>query len=410
MTDYPDRPGYSFNPGPPPEASRFFRNKGLRPSFGYEDVEPEEHAVAYAVAKMGELDLLEAAKAETLKVLDEGLPFEAFQKSWRNNPALTDWWGKKEMTDPLTGEVKLVQLGSPRRLRTIYIANLATARAAGQWARIERNKDAFPYLEYTLGPSERHRPHHEDKAGLILPVESAFWDEWMPPNGWGCKCKVRVVTRREAARRGVSTTPDVPDQVFVNKRTGTRSIVPQGIDPGWQRNPGKLRREAAEGMLKERLEAAPEAVRRAAFKDIATSWFVQRLMTDPKAVGAAAIGIIAPDIMAASGASARIVEISDVTRDHLAPDRRLSDLIYVADMDKSARVILQTPKGWKHPRLVFRIDSAINPASDDPYDRLPLWLFVVIKPNLSVISTFFRAQASKETEIVKKAGRVLKGE
>ena len=29
MPDFPDRPGYSFDPGPPPEASRFLKNKAL---------------------------------------------------------------------------------------------------------------------------------------------------------------------------------------------------------------------------------------------------------------------------------------------------------------------------------------------------------------------------------------------
>jgi len=264
MTEHPDRPGYSFNPGPPPEASRFLRNKGLRPSFSWLDVEPEEHAVAFAVAKVAEMDLLEAMRGEVQRALDEGLPFAQFQKSWRANPALAGWWGRKAMEDPLTGEVVEAQLGSPRRLRTIYDANLRSARAAGQWERIERTKGAFPYLEYTLGASEKHRPHHADKEGLILPVDSPFWDEWMPPNGWGCKCKVRPVTRREAERRGISATPDIPDRKVVNKRTGDVQLVPVGIDPGWQRNPGKLRRQAAEGLLRDRLEGAPEAVVRAA--------------------------------------------------------------------------------------------------------------------------------------------------
>jgi uncharacterized protein with gpF-like domain len=186
MTDYPDRPGYSFNPGPPPEAARFLRNKGMRPAFSWLDVEPEEHAVAFSVAKAMELDVLEAIRGEVQKALEEGLPFATFKKNFRANPALSQWWGKRDMIDPVTGEMIEAQLGSPRRLRTIYTANLASARAAGQWERIERTKGAFPYLEYRLGPSERHRPLHEDKAGLILPGDSPFWDEWMPPNGWGC--------------------------------------------------------------------------------------------------------------------------------------------------------------------------------------------------------------------------------
>jgi hypothetical protein len=392
MTEHPDRPGYSFDPGPPPEASRFLKNKGLRPSFGYEDVEPEEHAVAFAVAKIGEIDLLEAAHTELQKALDEGLPLSAFQKSWRNNPKLTEWWGKKEMVDPLTGEFVEARLGSPRRLKTIYRANLASARAAGQWERAERTKAMLPFLEYRLGPSERHRPHHEAKAGMILPVDSPFWDEWMPPNGWGCKCWVRQLTRREAERRGIAATPDIPDMKYRNPRTGTVAIVPQGIDPGWQRNPGKLRLQAVEAMLKDRLEASPEAVQLAALRDIATSWRVERLMTDLKAKGNVPIAILPADYLGVLPDAKRVIEISDVTRVHVAEeksDRRIADLAHMAALDQAARVVLQKRPG-QHPRLIFELDSAMEPEAADPYLRLPLRVYVVIKAAGSFVHSFHR--------------------
>jgi hypothetical protein len=309
MTDASDRPGYSFDPGPPPEASRFLRNKGLRPSFSWKDVEPEEHAVAFAVAKVAELDLLEAMRAEVQRALDEGLTFESFQKSWRANPRLAEWWGRKAVEDPLTGAVVEAQLGSPRRLRTIYDANLRSARAAGQWERIERTQAAFPFLEYRLGPSEKHRPHHEDKAGLILPVDAPFWDEWMPPNGWGCKCWVRQVTKAEAGRRGVSDAPEVPDRKWYNERTGDTQLVPQGIDPGWQRNPGKLRRQAAEGLLRDRLEAAPEAVRQAALADIATSWAAERVLAGTSAA-VVPVAVLPPALAASLGLGSGLVRMT----------------------------------------------------------------------------------------------------
>lgn len=315
---YPDRPGYSFDPGPPPEASRYLRNKGLRPAFSFLDVEPEEHAVAFCVAKVMELDLLEAMRTEVQKALDEGLPIAAFARSWRANPKLSDWWGRREMVDPVTGETVEAQLGSPRRLRTIYEANLRTARAAGQWERIERTKDAFPYLEYRIGPSETHRPHHLDKAGRILPVGAAFWDEWMPPNGWGCKCWVRQVTAAEARRRGVSADPQPRDTVWVNPRTGERQIVPQGIDPGWQRNPGKLRLEHMEAMLHQKLLGLPEAARTIALRDIATSWRVERIMDG--APGRAPVGMISPDMAAAARVQDRMVWVNRATFEHLVLD------------------------------------------------------------------------------------------
>jgi hypothetical protein len=365
MTDASDRPGYSFDPGPPPEASRFLRNKGLRPSFSWMDVEPEEHAVAFAVAKVAELDLLEAMRAEVQRALDEGLTFESFQKSWRANPRLADWWGRKAMEDPLTGEVVEAQLGSPRRLRTIYDANLRSARAAGQWERIERTQAAFPFLEYRLGPSEKHRPHHEDKAGLILPVDAPFWDEWMPPNGWGCKCWVRQVTKAEAGRRGVSDAPEVPDRKWYNERTGDTALVPQGIDPGWQRNPGKLRRQAAEGLLRDRLEWAPEAVVKAALADIATSWAAERVLegASPSAVP---IAVLPDGLPEAIGVKARVVRITSTEGDKFeAKNRRVTTdtMLILSEALQKGSVLIERRAG--------RTDILIMSAGSEP------WLFVL---------------------------------
>lgn len=359
MAEHPDRPGYSFDPGPPPEARRFLKNKGLRPSFSWKDVEPEEHAVSFAVAKVMELDLLEAMKAEVQRAMDEGLPLAAFQKNWRANPRLADWWGKREMTDPLTGEVKEVQLGSPRRLRTIYNANIRSARAAGQWERIQRTREAFPYLEYRTGPSERHRPHHLNKAGLILPVDSPFWDEWFPPNGWGCKCWVRQVTKAEAARRGVSATPDVRDQLVPNERSGETRLVPVGIDTGWQRNPGQLRLQAMEALLRQKLEDLPEAARKTALRDIATSWRVMRILRDG-APGQAPIAMLEPVLAEQLGAQTTLIEVSAATvekqRDH-HPDLTPQDYERLTDLLESGKAIAQSAT-----HLAF-----VEPASDLPW-------------------------------------------
>jgi hypothetical protein len=317
------------------------------------------------VAKVAELDLLEAMRAEVQRALDEGLTFESFQKSWRANPRLADWWGRKAMEDPLTGEVVEAQLGSPRRLRTIYDANLRSARAAGQWERIERTQAAFPFLEYRLGPSEKHRPHHEDKAGLILPVDAPFWDEWMPPNGWGCKCWVRQVTKAEAGRRGVSDAPEVPDRKWYNERTGDTQLVPQGIDPGWQRNPGKLRRQAAEGLLRDRLEAAPEAVRQAALADIATSWAAERVLegASPSAVP---IAVLPDGLPEAIGVKARVVRITSTEGDKFeAKNRRVTTdtLLILSEALQKGSVLIERRAG--------RTDILIMSAGSQP------WLFVL---------------------------------
>lgn len=398
MADYPDRPGYSFKPGPPPEASRYLKNKGLRPSFSWLDVEPEEHAVAFAVAKMAELDLLAAARAEVQKALDEGLPFAAFKKNWQSRPGLAEWLGKSEQEDPLTGEIVEIKRSPARRLRVIYDANLRSARAAGQWERIERTKAAFPYLEYQLGPSERHRPQHVEKAGMIIPVESAFWDEWMPPNGWGCKCWVRQVTRAEAERRGISPAPEVPDTKWTNPRTGDVRIVPVGIDPGWERNPGKLRREGMEALLAEKLEALPDNVARAATRDIATSWAAERVLTG-SSPAAVPIAILPRDIAVAAGIDATVVRMTSDYGQKFKDKQRLvttAVLLELADAAMDGEIVLEERGGVSTLMIRSRTSAP--------------WLFVLkLLPQLKEIwvQTMHPAHTSKFERAKSKPGNTI---
>ncbi|KAF0676746.1 phage head morphogenesis protein [Profundibacterium mesophilum] len=312
-----DRPGYSFTAETPPEIVRFFANKGIQPGFSWEDVEPEEHAVAFTVAKMAKTDMLEAARGRVMEAIETGQTFEQFQKSWRADPALSSWWGRAVQSDPVTGESAEVQLGSPRRLRTIYRTNLRQAQAAGQWERIERTKRALPFLEYRLGPSEVHRPAHAARAGTILPVDDPFWGEWMPPNGFGCKCWVRQVTRAEAERRGVSESPRLARTEYVNARTGEARMVPTGIDPGFDRNPGLMRQRAVEDLLEGRIADLPEPAARAALRDLATSWRVERVLGG--APGRVPVALLPPEVHEHVGS--RFVNLTRASAEHLVDEK-----------------------------------------------------------------------------------------
>lgn len=343
-----DRPGYSFDPGPPPEASRFLANKGLKPAFSWRDVEPEEHAIAFTVAKATQLDVLTTIRTEVQRALDQGVPFAKFQRELRPRLEKLGWWGQAEMVDPVTGKTVDAQLGSPRRLKTIYEANIRSARAAGQWDRIQRNKRALPYLQYNLGPSIEHRPEHEARAGLVLPADDPIWDTWYPPNGWGCKCWVRQLTRHEAEDLGVDqAAPAAPTREVRNKRTGVVKQVPVGIDPGWERNPGKLRLETVEQLLDERLEAAVPAVRKVALRDIASSWQVRRITEGgPGRAPVAMLPARATDVLPGKP---RIVHWTRASADHVIEDKagdRRPAILALADLeDASASFVVTSARG-----------------------------------------------------------------
>lgn len=246
----------------PKDALDWFRAKRMKPGFDYRDVWQEEHATIWTVAKAMRLDILEAIRSAVDEMIEGGLDFGTFKRELQPLLVKLGWWGVSNMTDPLTGEKRDVQLGSPRRLRTIYDINLRTANAAGQWQRIERTKKTHPYLLYQLGPSQHHRPQHQAWAGILLPADHPFWKTHFPPNGWGCKCWVRQVSKREAARllatgKYLDRAPTQEEMEYINRRTGQVLRVPVGIDPGWAYNPGAVSRlEQAQQLLVDKEKAS----------------------------------------------------------------------------------------------------------------------------------------------------------
>lgn len=264
-------PSDATSPGTPPrEAISFFRAKGWKISFDYRDTWREEHAIAFTVAKATTIDLLQDIRQAVDEAITMGQPFREFANHL--TPVLQEkgWWGRKAVVDPKTGTAVEAQLGSPRRLQTIYRANIRSAMAAGQWDRAQKVKRALPYFLYQLGPSKHHRQDHASLEGLVLPVDDPFWNTHFPPNGWGCKCWVRQIS--EAARDGMvrngvpsrgtpemdqqgrptgrTSTRQIPAKTrappivyrdWLNQRTGQIEKVPEGIDPGWDTNPGRDR-------------------------------------------------------------------------------------------------------------------------------------------------------------------------
>jgi len=227
---------------PPAEAIAFFRRKGLRFGFAWQDVWQGEHGPSFTVAKAMTRDLLETIRAAVDRAIADGETLDAFRTALRPLLEQAGWWGRRTMLDPATGRHENVQLGSPRRLKTIFEVNMRTAYARGRWERIERSKRFFPFLKYVSVLDGRERPEHGAWHGTVLPVDHEWWDTHFPPCGWNCRCTVRPISRTMLAREGLTVTrrpARFPDRPWTNKRTGEVHAVEQGIDPGWAYHVGK---------------------------------------------------------------------------------------------------------------------------------------------------------------------------
>jgi len=245
----------------PKDALEYLKKKSLKPAFSYRDVWNEEHASAFTVAKAMQTDVLQDMKDAVEAAIENGQTFRDFKNQLQPTLESKGWWGRRTMTDPVTGEILEAQLGSARRLRTIYETNIGQAYRAGAWERGQES-DAHPYIMYRVGPSRNHREEHLAWDGLILPKDDPFWNTHAPKNGWGCKCYLRYLSRasyeryktsgvpvpRRADGSGGGTIPvkterpEIRYKTWVDKRSGRIERIPEGITPGFNWNPGSAGR------------------------------------------------------------------------------------------------------------------------------------------------------------------------
>ena len=247
----PDLPDLHFALGLPPErAIAYFRAKGYAITFDWHELQAEAQAKAFTVAKATRLDILTDIRNAVQKALDEGQTQRQFTKELTPTLQAKGWWGRQEITDPRTGEVRRAQLGSPWRLKTIYETNLATAYAAGRYQEQLENAEDQPYWMYVAVMDARTRPAHAALNGRTFRYDDPFWSSFYPPNGWNCRCRVRAMDGDRLARKGVKPESSKGRIAFEDVRVSrdgrtarmavfTDDKVRMQTDPGWAYNPGK---------------------------------------------------------------------------------------------------------------------------------------------------------------------------
>lgn len=237
----------------PKEAIEFFRSKQFLIAWNWYDVWRDTNAQAFTVAKATSYDVLRAIRTEVDTAIGDGLTFEEFKK--RLKPRLQDlgWWGKKEVLDANTGEVIQTQLGSDRRLRTIFQTNVQTSYMAGRHARQVENAQDRPWWRYVAVMDSRTRPQHAALNGRVWRFDDPIWKIIYPPNGWGCRCRIAALSDADLVRMGLTpergsiiVEREVPlgqdGEMVTVKGIQVRGIGGRDMlfypDPGWDYNPG----------------------------------------------------------------------------------------------------------------------------------------------------------------------------
>lgn len=144
------------------------------------------------------------------------------------NPSGKRLVGKKTVINP-EGREQEVQLGSPRRLRTIYDTNMQSAFAAGRYKAMLASAEARPYWEWRHITISNPRKQHVALNGRLFRFDDPFWNVAYPPSEWGCKCRVIARSAREVEGKeilsGEGNESHIYERVGVDRNTGADVIV-----------------------------------------------------------------------------------------------------------------------------------------------------------------------------------------
>lgn len=209
------------------EAIRFFRDKASVTTKQWTDVYAAAHSRAFMVAGAATSALVADFRREIEKALEQGTTLADFRSAFDDIVKRHGW----EHT------------GSRNwRSGIIFDTNLRAAYSAGRYAKLTETDtlEAFPYWQYNHSGSLHPRKEHLAWDGLTLPASDAFWRTNYPPNGWRCGCFVIPLGDRDLKRQGKKGPDEAPDLLFRAEEVGGRRVmVPFGVDPGFEYNPGQ---------------------------------------------------------------------------------------------------------------------------------------------------------------------------
>lgn len=107
-------------------------------------------------------------------------------------------------------------------MRTNFNTAVNNAYESGRWKEFQELKDIFPNLQYNAVMDERTRDDHAALNGIVRPVDDPFWDTYMPPNDWNCRCSVSQKMANETTKKELN-----------------KPIPSINLPKEWQKNSGK---------------------------------------------------------------------------------------------------------------------------------------------------------------------------
>lgn len=264
----------------PENAIAYLKQKRVDVSWDWQDMLDDAHVAAFTIAKSAGMDVANDIYQSVVQAAEKGQTFKDFERELRPVLENKGWWGKKEVPNPDTGEIQAATLGTPYRLKTIYLTNLQSAYMAGRYSEMVAAKDTHPYWQYVAINDKRTRETHRLLHGRVYAADDPVWGSLYPPLDYRCRCRVRPLSR-ERGEKQVLPSPKLETQIVdigANQSTGEQRyaqrmgirVAGQFIAPnaGFNANQGQTFLQRTARIAIEKAQNVPSELARVALKEM----------------------------------------------------------------------------------------------------------------------------------------------
>jgi hypothetical protein len=204
----------------PQKAIDFLSKKIKVETEKWDDLKRGEHAHAFTVAHSAGAGILDAIHSLMNRAAADGISFNDFRNGMLDMMKEKGWYGG-------AGHTKDEERYINWRIGVIYDTNMKTAYAQAEYRDNLAGSDLRPVWVYqSQMTGANRRQEHIALHGKAFRCDDSFWNDYYPPNGWGCECYVVTESEHSAEKAGI-------------KVEDSKNVTLPEIDPAWKYNVGR---------------------------------------------------------------------------------------------------------------------------------------------------------------------------
>jgi len=106
-----------------------------------------------------------------------------------------------------------------------------SAQTAAQWQDYEKDGSRY-LLQFRTAGDAKVRADHEELNNTTLPLDDPFWNEYVPPLDWNCRCMVIQVGKEGAELSNSTDAIQLGEQATTNMVNGVNKSAMFRFNPG----------------------------------------------------------------------------------------------------------------------------------------------------------------------------------